>query len=267
MTGLVVLLWCIYLSDCFVRQQRGHLTIRAGFRKRMHAVGGPDVELLGERMGFAWTPLLPWRPAYSCGGRDANVKTARRWFDALSRHIRWLNVACAALFVWLLVLLPALVVSGRLLPVLFRWAAVGVVLWILAFALFVRAYRRIRQSSPPFEMWLMMALSPLSLIRAPQAVAFSAVPDLHPVAAAAVLCDESEFLRIARLWYFDNISDQRAITSIVAERGLAGRLLSGPPSWDEGLSQFCPRCHATYLDAATGCRDCHGMTLQPLASR
>lgn len=88
--------------------------------------------------------------------------------------------------------------------------------------------------------------------------------DIHPLAGAGVLCAEAEFLRVARLWYFDNLTEQPLVERIVADTGLNGRLLSGPETWDDGLSQFCPRCHATYLDAATACHDCQGITLEQL---
>jgi hypothetical protein len=266
MTALVVLLWCVYVSDCLVRQQRGHWTLRRGLRGRMRVFAGPDIQLLGERIGFAWTPVLPWRAAYWFAGADHSLKTARRRLDAINQHLRWLKVACGALFVWVMVLLPTLIVSGWLLPVLYRWIAIGAALWLLALIQFFRAHKRIRQTAPPFEMWLMMTLSPLSLMRAPLAISLPAAADLHPLAATSVLCDDTEFLRMARLWYFDLVADRPVVERIVAERGLAGRLLSGPDAWDDGLSQFCPRCHATYLDAATGCHDCHGITLKPLAS-
>ena len=266
MTTLVAVLWCVYVSDCFVRQSRGQWTMRRGLFRRMHGVADPDIQLLGERFAFAWTPLLPWHTAFSFAGDDLNIKTARRRMAAIDEHTRWLKAACAAMFAWVVVLLPVLVLSGWLLPVLWRWAAVALVFWGVTFVEFFRAYNRVHRSRPPFEMWLMMTLSPLSLIRAPHAIGFSAVSDLHPLSAAAVLCDDDEFLRVARVWYFDRVDLQGRVQQIVAERHLSSRLFSGPDGWDDGLSQFCPRCHATYLRAATACRDCEGIALRPLGS-
>lgn len=233
----------------------------------MHGIAGPDIQLLGERIGFAWTPLLPWYAAYSCAGDVLSVEVCRRRIDEVNQRLRWLKMASVASFAWVMVVLPALIVSGRLLPVLLRWAAVGVVLWVWTFTLFFRAYRGIHCSIPPFEMCLTMALSPLSLMRAPLAVSFSALSEYHPLAAAAVLCDDVEFLRIARVWYFDDPDLRGRAEQVVAKRALSHRLLSGPDAWDDGLTQFCPRCHATYLPAAAACSDCAGVPLRSLRAR
>jgi len=264
MLGLVVVLWCVYASDCFVRQQQGHWTLRAGVWKRIHAVGEPDVQILGERFAFAWTPLLPWLTAYSFAGRDFSTKAARRRLETLGQQVRWLNVASGGLFLWLMAILPLLVLTDRFLSVLLVWTIVAAVVWACTLVLFFSAYKRTHRRSPPFEVWLTMTLSPVSLMRAPSVVVFSAAGDVHPLAAAAVLCDDSEFLRVARLWYFDDADSRVRVEDIAKDRGLLERLSAGPDTWEPGVSQFCPRCHATYMPAARGCSDCGDFALRPL---
>jgi hypothetical protein len=265
MLGLVVVLWCVYVSDCFVRQQQGRWTLRAGVWKRMHAAAEPDVQILGERFAFAWTPLLPWLAAYSFSGGDVSLKAARRRLDTLGQHVRWLNVAAGSLFVWLMVVLPLLVLTDRFLSVLLVWTIVAVIAWASTLVLFFTAWKRTHHRSPPSEVWLTMTLSPVSLMRAPSVVTFSAASDVHPVAAAAVLCDDGEFLRVARLWYFDDVDCRAKVEEIAKDRGLLDRLSAGPEAWESGVSQFCPRCHGTYTPAATGCSDCEDVALRPLA--
>jgi hypothetical protein len=266
MIALVVLLWCVYLSDCFVRQQQGHWTIRAGVRRRFRAIDGPDLQLLGNRFGFAWTPLLPWRAAYSVSGSDLAVKAVQQRFAAIARHTRWSIVASACLFAWVMVVLPLLVVADVFAPVALPWIVAGVAAWIFGLTQFFVAYRRTYDSRPPLETWLTMTLSPVSLMRAPIAVAFEAAVTCHPVAAAAALCDDGEFLRIARLWWFDDEEGRSKVEQIARERGLLARLSAAPEAWEAGAAKFCPRCHETYTAGAHHCSDCDEVELEPLAS-
>lgn len=264
MTVLVALLWCVYLSDCFVRQQQGHWTIRADLRGRFRASGAADLQLLGNTIGLVWTPLLPWHAAYSAAGPEMSVKAARRRLAAIARDSRWSIVASGALFVWVMVVLPLLVLADVFLPVAFPWITTGVTVWIAALAQFFTSYRRVHDRRPPFEAWLTMTLSPISLMRAPCAIGFPAALPLHPVTAAAVLCEDAEFLRVARLWWFDDAEVRPALERIARDRGLLERLTAAPEAWDAGAARFCPRCHETYTSAASRCSDCDGMDLEPL---
>ena len=114
------------------------------------------------------------------------------------------------------------------------------------------------------ETWLPQALSPLSLIRSPFVASGRAIADAHPVAAAAALCDDDEFLRIARLWHHDAESHRTAIDQLASARGLLDTLHAPPASPDPGATAFCPRCHATYLAQRSECRDCDDVPLLPL---
>jgi hypothetical protein len=170
------------------------------------------------------------------------------------------------LFAWLMIVFPLLVLSETLSPVMIPWLGVAVAAWATTFPLFLRAYRRVHQRPPTLETWLTMALSPVSLMRAPAAVAFTAASGLHPVAAAAALCDDDEFARIARLCHFDCVDDRTKIEEAVRQRRLLDRFTAGPASWEPGVSQFCPRCHSTYTPAASSCGDCDGVSLRSLAT-
>ena len=264
MDVLVLLLWCVYLSDCFVRQQPRNWTFRDGLGKPMHGIDGPDAQLLGERFGFAWTPLLPWQVAYSFGGDDLDVKAAQRRLNVVARETRWLKIASGFLFAWVMVLLPALILSHRFPLVALPWLAVGIPGWGATLALFVRAYRRVHRTSPTFETWLTSTLSPVALMRSPSTVSFAALGSVHPLAGAAALCDDGEFLRIARLWHFDDEHRRDDVERIAKGRGLLDKLAAGPEVVEPGVAQFCPRCHRTYLAGAAQCADCPEVPLRPL---
>jgi hypothetical protein len=227
-------------------------------------VAGPDLQLLGDRLGLAWTSPAPWHLAYSVGGRDVNVRRARARFAEIEAHLRWSILASSILFVWVMLVLPVLALADRLLPVIVEWFVVAAAAWMFALAQFFRAYARTHESRPPLEAWLTMALSPVSLMRAPAAVAFEAAAGAHPLAAAAALCDADEFSRIARLWWFDDIECRPKLEQMARERGVLERLAAPPVTWDVDAARFCPRCHATYTAGATTCSDCDGMPLAAL---
>jgi hypothetical protein len=270
MLGLLALLWCLYLSDCFVRQRPGLWTFRAGLLRPVRGFTEADLSLFGESVELAWTPLIPWQRAFAFSGEDRsghslNVGAAERRLDAVRIHTRWLKVASGLLFVWVMLLLTLLIVSDWLLPVLMPWAAVAVALCIATFVIFLRAYRRTHGRRPSFEVWLTLALSPISLMRSPFVVLLSAASSIHPVAAAGALCQDDEFLRIARLWHFDNPELRVKIEETARTRGLHLRLTACPKDWEAGVTQFCPRCHATYRAGVSECVDCARVELRALS--
>jgi hypothetical protein len=55
----------------------------------------------------------------------------------------------------------------------------------------------------PWELMLTVGLSPLSLIRARVTVLQRALHRLHPMTAGGLLCDDDEFVWVARLWWYD----------------------------------------------------------------
>ena len=261
---LIALLWCVYLSDCFVRLTRDAWMFRAGAWKPVRGFSEPDLQLPGGSLELAWTPLLPWQHAFTCSGDDLSLGAARKKFDSVRRHARWSRVASGVLFVWVMGVLSALVLADRFLPVMLPWTIAAVSSHVAAFVIFLRSYRRLYGARPPLETWLTLALSPVSLMRAPAIISVPAAAGVHPVAAAGVLCDDAEFLRIARLWYFDVPGMRERIEQIARSRNLEGRLLSGPDTCEPGVSHYCPRCHGTYRAAASRCTDCDEVPLEPL---
>jgi hypothetical protein len=157
------------------------------------------------------------------------------------------------------------VLTDRFLLVVLEWVVVAAATWVCALRLFFIAYRRTHQCRPPFETWLTMALSPISLMRARTVVSFAAASAVHPLAAGAALCGDREFLRIARLWWFDDVACRPQLEQIARDRGLHERLIAAPDSWEPGAAQFCPRCHETYTSGASCCSDCDQVELEPLA--
>ena len=261
MLVLLALLWCIYLSECLVRQRPGEWVLSARAIGGWRAIAEPDLQLLGGRFGLCWTTIFPWRLAFTLTGGELDTRKARAAIANVQQSTYWLRLSSAALFVWLLGGLTLLVLTDRLLSVLLPYAVVAALLWVLTFAMFVRAFRRVHRQGPAAEVWVTAALSPVALIRVPHIVSLTAIKDLHPVAAAAILAEDAEFLRLARLWHFDAPQLRPAIERAARGRALHEQL-TAPPVCEPGLTRFCPRCHETYTVAAERCADCEEVQLQ-----
>lgn len=260
MPGLVAVLWAVYLSECLVRWKPGQWVFRRTPSGRVEGVNAPDVTFWNERVAFVWTSPWPAMDVRRFSGTDLQPPPPLV-------GVAWLRLSSAALFLLLLVVFPALAITARLLPWVIHLAAAVVVAWISAFIAFVRSYRRLHGGGPPLELWLMHLLSPVSLARAPQIVSIDVSSATHPVAAAEALCADEEFLRIARLFHFDEPELRGTIEEMADRRGVKERLLTPPSAAEAGVTRFCRRCHATFKDAAQVCVDCGDVELTALVGR
>jgi hypothetical protein len=101
----------------------------------------------------------------------------------------------------------------------------------------------------------------------------------HPVAIAAVLCDETAFREIAirslRRAQFPRVDPnvegtaaaraERVIElrSVIAARlGIVDVALPDPPRTSACALWYCPRCLAEYSSLAASCTDCEGVALK-----
>lgn len=263
MLALVAVLWAVYLSECFVRVRPGDWIFRRGLSGAMRGVSDPDAQFLNGGLAFSWTALLPWSAVYVVSGTRLDPSLDRRVTQIRSAR-RLLSGVAALLFGLILIAFPALILTNTLLPVLPVLVVSIAICGPATFVTFMIAYRRIHRSRAPMETWLPQALSPLALIRSPLVASVRGLADAHPVAAAAALCEDDEFLRIARIWHYDTESARAAIERLTKARGLVDGLTAQPASPDAGATTYCPRCHATYLAQRSECRDCDDVPLVPL---
>ena len=271
MSMMLIVLWCVYLTDCIARVERQaspHLEewwFRGSRPGRMRATSTPDAEFLNGKFACVWLPVWPWHVAFAAAGDDLDLDGARTRLDALrqlTHHLLW---AVSTLFVLLLVILPLLVATDRLLGTLRLWGPLTLIAWAAALVAFVRAHRRVHARGVPWESMLMVGLSPLSLIRARVVVLQRALHGLHPMAAAGLLCDDDEFVRVARLWWYDAPERREAIARIARTRSLEARITEPPVPGEPHLTKYCPRCQATYASFAEHCRDCPQVPLSGLS--
>ena len=261
---LIAVLWAVYVSECFVRWRPSDWVFRRSPRRLFCGTHRPDITFWNERLAFAWTSAWPADIALRARGGSLDADTCRARIYAATQQTRPLRLASTVLFLVLLVLFPALILFDRLLVVFIPFAGVVAGAWATTLTLFFRTYSRVHGRRPPLETCLTHALSPVSLIVSPTAVMVDLVADTHPVAVAHAVCDDTEFLRIARIWHVDAPAAQPEINRLAASRGLLDHLMTPPTVVDAGISHYCPRCHATYVGRADTCVDCHGVALIPL---
>ena len=269
MSMMLIVLWCVYLTDCIASVKREASPQREWWFRgrragRMRGTSMPDAEFLNGRFACVWLPLQPWHVAFAAAGDDLDLDRARTHLDALRQRTRHLLWAVSTLFVLLLVILPLLVATDRFVGTLRLWGPLTVIAWAAALITFVRAHRRVHARGVPVELMLTVGLSPLSLIRARVAVLQRALHGLHPMTAAGLLCDDDEFVRIARLWWYDAPDQRGAIARIARTRSLEARLSETPTPGEPQLTKYCPRCQATYATFAEHCRDCPQVPLSSL---
>jgi hypothetical protein len=262
MTTLVAILWIVYFSDCFAKTSPDSWVFRGLRVGGLRPSKGADIEFLGGRLSLVWLSVWPWAAAVQASGESFDIDLARgRLSDALG-DIRALRVASAALFGLVLVALSVLVVTDRLIGVLWLWLPAALVAWVATVVLFLQSRKR-AAVPPSWESAAAVVLSPLTAIRSPLVILAPRMREFHPVCVAAVTCSEADFLRVARLWHFDAPDLRESIRTIADTRGLAERLTAPPDDAEAGMTRYCPRCYESYQDTAAACSTC----LVPLESR
>lgn len=262
MGSLLVVLWAVYLSECLAGARQGEWVFKGRGRGAMRGTAEADLLLGGKR--FARLPFAPWHRTFRCGGTALDVAAAAEWIRLAEEAVRPLRIAASVLFVALLPVLSLLVWTDRTAPLFVPWGALTLAAWGVSGWLFRRAYRRVHGRRPPVEVAVAELLSPIALARGALAVCWSAPVPAHPLAVAAVLCDDSEFLRTARIFRFDEPGSRQAIDELVAGRRLTAALRQGPEPEHPILTRYCPRCYATYKAEATRCADCVEVSLLDL---
>ncbi|EYF07720.1 hypothetical protein [Chondromyces apiculatus] len=217
-----------------------------------------------------------------------DLDAARARVTSFYRETAWLRGAGLALALVALVVAPALFVHFG--PER-AWLPVLLALYLGTFAitaLWLRAYPRVAPESR-LGRWssaFMLALLPVSAMRAVDALARVALTGVHPLAAAAALVPRDDLtpfvahlLRDAR-WPLrpacpgDDPEAQaveaayrqalgRHLDTLVRALGLDPDALAAvpPPSGEIDDERCCPRCHACYGAGAATCEDCGGIPL------
>jgi hypothetical protein len=249
--GFIAVVWIVYVVDLFVAAVPGAWTFR-GRRGAMRATVDADIQLTGG-LALMHLPVPPWEAA--CVAKGATIPDTARVarVDALMAAAGPVASAASALALVLLAGLPA-VRAGWITPK--GWLMVGAAAWLTTIGLFVHAYRRLYARWPTVETWFATLLSPVGASRSVYTLTWRALEALHPIEAAAILCDDTELVRVSRRWCYDAPADREAVARLLEPRGLAARLDEPPPEDADRSPRYCPRCGGGYAASATDCADC-----------
>lgn len=261
----------------------------------------------------AWTADSPFEASQLAawlarrGGLGAEERVAALAQDAAgsldgeairARLVEWratlrpLRLVQAGLFAWLFGVLPAAVWWWGWFPTL-AWAVppvVGASVWLSW------RFRRILAGWHPEErderarVGLMLALSPLTALRASELAGRTRFAWFHPAAVAAAYLPRAEAEALASALWRDlkhprqpaPTTDQEMAAVVEAERlrtmaamgDWARREGWDPAAWDrppvatDGLHErYCPRCLAQFTARAESCGECGGLGLVALQAK
>jgi len=137
-----------------------------------------------------------------------------------------------------------------------------------------------------FTHFLITLLSPVTTIRARDALTRPLLEEFHPMAIAKVFCSEEIFSRLARRAVLDlryplrrsDLGDResalereacsgflRAVEKFLRKQGVNEQELTRPPAPNDATCRsYCPRCEAQFTTVDGSCPDCGSVPLQPL---
>lgn len=209
-----------------------------------------------------------------------NPNIARRRLKRLHLLTRDLRLGLLVYGVWLFVMIP-MMVSSRGWSGAWPWLLCGTLAYQGVLTCMARrAHARVLPhfSEERIAWILACSLSPASLLRSADQIAFNATADIHPAALGVALMEGQPkldlFLRLGRdLCFPCQPLAEKATTQIfkvdkehrmrllgLLEKG-APNLQTGihtapPPLASEGGVAWCPRCQVVYLRALGNCVDC-----------
>jgi hypothetical protein len=254
--GLWLVLVALYVADALMVCDAGDAVI-VGWRSGTARVR-PGVEVwLGRPRVVTWGKLLPpLDPPFIVSGARIDADAAAARHLRLFAGLRLLRVLTTALFVAVFLLLPGTVIAPygwyRPAPVL----ALIAICWISVVVATVVARRGVLTDDQPRPSVTATLLSPLSAIRATDALAARAFAAWHPVVVARLLCGREDYLALARARCFAAPpSDLALLTAFLRSVG-DWDAVQAPPAAESGCSSFCPSCHTQFRAGPTACPDC-----------
>lgn len=206
-----------------------------------------------------------------------------RWkqFEQSAADIRWLT---NGLFLYVFVLIPLILWRFGLKM---SWIGLLAGLLILTISIAI-SFRRAHKTFYPqeederFTHFLVIALSPVTAIRALDVVSRPLLETFHPLAVASVFCPTEKLhqmsepiwrdIRFPALCGGESLSvaeeESRTVYRKIIENFLKrnkinpDKLLKPPQPLDDSCTAYCPRCLAQFIKTEGGCPDCGGRPLQ-----
>lgn len=212
------------------------------------------------------------------------IETRRREFDERSRALRW---AGNALFVYLFVAAPVVISYVGLRASWIALLAGLLALTTTSAILFRRAHLKLYPDAEEerFSQCLTILLSPVTAVRARDALSRPLLETFHPLAIAQVLCSPEEVRDTARQTLLETrfpaqpacpttspgaeSTEQQSrevllvvVETFLKENKIAPEELIKPPTpLDKSCLAYCPRCRTQFTAKEGTCADCGGLAL------
>ena len=283
----VIVLVCVLgvVGEALRIRRPGQVYLGPGFLGR-YSLTGELLDITGGASAPHVLPLFPLGPSFRLtsgfapgpvsAAHHLDVERARRIIDGVRHAAARVIPYSRLMFFYLVILVPLALLTSYLHN---RWLVLGAVLLVIQAVLLVEFALGSRQLMPAEKGQLIQDLV-MKLVFPPDAVFAverfadaAAREELHPLAAAVVLCPESEARRLAgvflRMWQHpvEGMDAERAAEYLEVARGLCVDQgwnldeLTACPARDHADSlSYCPRCLAQYLVRGGECSDCPGVT-------
>ena len=259
--GLVFVAWLVYVSDAVWWIKPDRIVLYGQKNGELLAQLGPELVLRGTSGVFIPRLIPPFHyhfevDATSEGTRRMKEREIVAASDLAAAAAKRLNQFGTILWAYCFVAAPVLLVTFGLRRV---WIPLVLGLFLGAIAIvsgFARAWRQLHRTDPTG--WkneaVPMILSPLAAICAGDTLTRSVFGSVNGLAVVRALARRDDFLRIARLYYYDS-GRNPALHALLA-RELEEALRIPPERAGIEMEGYCPRCH-TQLARPTGkCPEC-----------
>jgi hypothetical protein len=254
--SLWLLLVALYVVDAITICEPGDV-VMVGWRPGTARVRkGIDVWLGRPRIAACGRLVPPLDPPLIARGGRMDSKAAAERHARLVAEVRMLRGLTHALFVAMFVLLPGSLLApyGWYRPL----AVFGLIgaCWIAVAVATLECRRRLWATDEGRPAVATTLLSPVSAIRALDAIATPVLASWHPVVVAHLLCGRQDYLALARTHCFAAASaDATVLIAFLRSTGDWDDV-EAPPVVESGCNAFCPSCHAQFRNGPETCPDC-----------
>jgi hypothetical protein len=259
--ALLVVASLVYFSDAVWWIKPDRIVVYGSKKRRWLAYLGPHVPLRGESGLFVPRLTPPFNTQFEVDAtaagtlrlKEAEIRaTAERALATTTP----LNQLGTVFWAYCFVAAPLLLVTLGLRRV---WLVLVIGLFanaIVIVAMFARAWRRLYPSDPTG--WrneaVPMVLSPPAAIRAADTLTRRLFAAVNGLAVVKALATPDDFVRIARLYYYD--TDRNAALEAMLAKDLEQAVQSPPQRDGVEMEGYCPRCHTQLARLDGACPEC-----------
>jgi len=259
--SLLFVAWLVYVLDAVWWVTPDRIVLYGRKSGTLRAQLGPEYVLRGENGLFVPRLIPPFSchfevDATSDGTRRMKEREILAAADAAVSATTWLRRLGTILWTHCFVIAPSVLMVFGLrrvwIPlVLGLFGGAIVIVWA-----FARGWRRLHRADP--SGWkheaLPMVLSPLAAICAADVLTRSLFASVNGLAVARALAAREDFVRIARLYYFE--TDRNAALNALLVKDLEEALRLPPDRAGIEMEGYCPRCHTQLARVSGMCPEC-----------